>query len=433
MISVNPEWFWALAESLLKNGFEITENIIVLKQGADKVVKEGNRRIAIMKMAYGHIRRNTLDVPENIEDLIKDLSTKWKSDNKEVPCTVFAASESAAVDRIVTLTHGKGEKAGRDKWKTVTRARHNKIMQKASEPGLDLLEGYIKHGKNLTESQKERWGGDYPLTVLDEAMKKLAPRFGQASAREMADNYPESIKYKKNLESMLHDIGQEKFGFPHIRDKDVDYAFTTYGIPAIKSAAKNGGGSASGKSAKSSGQKTSASSASGKSSTGSTKTQAVAIGDQKAVIRQLNNFHPVGNNREKVVTLLKEIRTLRPKIQPIAFCFLLRSMFEISAKVYCDDHKKSPNAPATTKSGGKEQCSLIELLRNITKFMTNNNADKEKVKKLHGALAVMATPDGFLSVTSMNQLVHNTKFSVDETHICTLFGNIFPLLEEMNS
>ena len=36
------------------------------------------------------------------------------------------------------------------------------------------------------------------------------------------------------------------------------------------------------------------------------------------------------------------------------------------------------------------------------------------------------------SVTSLNQLIHNPKFSVTEKHICTVFSNVFPMLEEMN-
>jgi len=54
------------------------------------------------------------------------------------------------------------------------------------------------------------------------------------------------------------------------------------------------------------------------------------------------------------------------------------------------------------------------------------------VKALHGAMAELGKQDGFLSVTSMNQLVHNPRFTVDQNHISTLFSNIFPLLEEMN-
>lgn len=59
--------------------------------------------------------------------------------------------------------------------------------------------------------------------------------------------------------------------------------------------------------------------------------------------------------------------------------------------------------------------------------------DQAALKVLHGAMAELARPEGFLSVTSMNQLVHNARFTVTPTDVCVLFGNIFPLLECMNA
>ncbi len=106
-------------------------------------------------------------------------------------------------------------------------------------------------------------------------------------------------------------------------------------------------------------------------------------------------------------------------------------MFEISAKAYCEDHKGTANAPKLTK-GGKPK-KLVEVLRGITKHITDDKSDIEKTKILHGAMTVLARPEDILSVTSMNQLVHNPKFSVDEAGICLLFGHVFPLLEEMNA
>ena len=44
---------------------------------------------------------------------------------------------------------------------------------------------------------------------------------------------------------------------------------------------------------------------------------------------------------------------------------------------------------------------------------------------LHGAMVELGNPNGFLSVTSLNQLVHNPNFSVDQTHIAVVFNNIF--------
>ena len=48
VVSANPDWFWALTESLLDDGYLPTENILVLENGtpgSGLVVKEGNRRI----------------------------------------------------------------------------------------------------------------------------------------------------------------------------------------------------------------------------------------------------------------------------------------------------------------------------------------------------------------------------------------------------
>jgi hypothetical protein len=49
MISISPDRFWALMESLIDDGYLPTENILVLETGKDtpkSIVKEGNRRVA---------------------------------------------------------------------------------------------------------------------------------------------------------------------------------------------------------------------------------------------------------------------------------------------------------------------------------------------------------------------------------------------------
>jgi hypothetical protein len=159
----------------------------------------------------------------------------------------------------------------------------------------------------------------------------------------------------------------------------------------------------------------------------------VSIADPRAVKRTLRTFKPLGSNREKVVTLSDEATKLDLKKTPIAFCLLLRSMFEISAKAYCTDHQAS-GGPSATMPNGKDKI-LVNLLREITTHMTtlpNQKKDAVKAKALHGALTELAKSDSILSVTSMNQLIHNPKFSITEGDISTMFGNIFPLLQAMN-
>ncbi len=425
MISTSPDRFWALTDSLLRDGYLPTENIIVLRAGTNGLtVKEGNRRIAALKLIHGLLPANKLSVPDEIAQRIGEVTSAWRRANKTAPCTIYDAADAAIVDRIVTLAHGKGEKASRDQWNAVARARHNREENGASEPALDLLEKYLQHGKNLTPTQAARWAGNYPLSVLAEAMKRLAPRIGLKSSPALADHYP-NIKYRDALEAILHDIGLVRLGFDNIRSKELDFAV---GIPAAtkpsSSTASGSTGSGSSGPANTAGG---TSGGAGSKPSAPPKPKAVSITDPKGVRKILREFEPRGKNREKVVTLKDEAKRLDIVKTPIAFCFLLRSMFEISAKAYCKDH-----ALSIKKISGQEK-SLADLLRDITKHLTGNNADKEMTKALHGAIAELASTDSFLSVTSMNQLVHNPKFSVTPSHVATLFGNVFPLLEAMNN
>lgn len=425
MVSIAPDRFWALADSLLDSGYLLTENIIVLKESTGKLeVREGNRRIGALKLILGLLHESGLRIPSGISEKIAKLPAAWRNANDEVPCAVYDASDEALVDRIVTLTHGKGEKAGRDNWTSVARARHNRDKGKASEPGLDLLEKYLQNGKNLTQSDKEMWAGVYPLTVLDEAAGKVAPRLGLATSRELADQYP-AIKYRDEIENILKDIGNEVLTFEAIRDKGGDFA-VSYGMPAPAQAA--GTTTSAGASTATSGASGAASGSGAASTASSKKRKAVSTNDPRSVRRTLKQFAPRGKGRDKVVTLLEEARTLKLDTHPHAFCYLLRAMFELSAKAYCTDHRLS----MVDRRTGKEK-ALSALLTDITGHLTQGKAKTDPaVRELHGAMTELKKRDGLLSVTTMNQLVHNTNFVTDDRHICVVFTNVFPLLNAMN-
>lgn len=415
MISTSPDRFWALTDSLLSDGYLPTESIIVLRTGADQktlTVREGNRRVAALKLILSLFPPRSVDPPDSIAERINGVPTTWRAENRSVPCTIYDAAESATVDRIVTLAHGKGEKAGRDQWNAVARARHNREVNKAAEPALDLLEKYLEHGQNVTIQHRARWAGDYPLSVLAEVIKRLAPRLGCGSSTVLAKDYP-AVKHRDALESILHDIGQDKLGFDTIRHGDTDLG-VSYGIPPA----------VSGQGSKARGKGRGAKSKRGQASL---KPKAYAIDDPKAVRRILRDFAPRGRKREKVVTLRDEALKLNLRDTPIAFCFVFRSMIEISARAYCMD-----NSLSMTKPGGKDK-TLVEILRTAAHNLTNNQSDKLMVKTLHGAMTELAKADGLLSVASMNQLVHNARFSVTPSDIATLFGNVFPMVEAMNA
>jgi hypothetical protein len=437
IIATSPDRFWALTQSLLIDGYLPTESVIVLRTGPGgkkHTVKEGNRRVAALKLLHGWVSSKKLSVPAEMVETIKKVPSAWRKTNREVPCTIYDESESATVDRIVTLAHGKGEKAGRDQWNAVARARHNRDANNASEPALDLLEKYLEIGKNITDMQRSRWAGEYPLTVLEEAVKRLAPRVGLTSSTALANAYPK-LTHRDPLEAVLLGIGLKEIGFDDIRSKEADFA-APYGFPTTTQSGGGGATGSSGNASTSSAETTDGSggSAGGASSSGSKrqtekKTKAAAVADPKSVRRHLKAFTPRGKGREKVVTLKTEAARLDVGRTPLAFSFVLRSMFEISAKAFCSDHA---SAGLTAKKPDGSDRPLADVLREIVKHLTKNNQDKEMVKALHGAMTELGKHDGLLSVTSLNQLVHNPKFLIAPADVAIRFGNVFPLLEEMN-
>src|SRR3990172_11755064 len=72
MISISPDKFWALLDSLIDDGYLPTENIILLQANGHKIVKEGNRRIAALKMIYGYVKN--IDIPESSNKKIQEIS-----------------------------------------------------------------------------------------------------------------------------------------------------------------------------------------------------------------------------------------------------------------------------------------------------------------------------------------------------------------------
>lgn len=453
MITIKPDKFYGVMESLLDDGYLLTENIQVLKKGSSLEVKEGNRRIGALKLILGYYKLDDYVIPSAIKERIKKVTKSWKLENEKVPCTIYIKSEIEMVNRIVSLAHGKGEKASRDAWNSVARARHNRDAKKGVELGLDILEKYLIEGKNLSGQQKERWGGEYNITVLEEAMRKLHPRMGHKSIDELVKKYPK-IAMRAEFEELMRDIGLEQVTFPTIRNPQVDFGIA-YGINppttvvtnsnsanSQNTTGKNGTGTDTSASNNSSGSTTTAANGnSSKSQTNSTPNtnaapqakKAHAHTDPKSVIAILKKFAPRGNNREKVVALRDELKNLKVEKNPIAFCFLLRSMFEISAKVYANE-KRIPLTVTKTSAKGTntKDKTLKELLQDVTNNLTSNNSNQAMSKTLHGAMTELSQPDRLLSVTSMNQLVHNDSFSVAPQDICRLFNKVYPLLEQMN-
>lgn len=232
MIASNPDYFWGLMDSLLADdGYLPTENILVLslaKTPKKFIVREGNRRIAILKIIHGLIPTQSLHLPGIYQFRIDTMPETWCKNNATVPCLVYQESEEATLNHIIAAVHGKNDKASRQKWNVVTNARYNRNVHNANEFGLDILEKYVQVGKNLTREQASKWSSDYPLNVLNEAIRKIHERLGVSSGAELAARYPNTL-YRDEFEAIIHAIGMQTIKLATIRAKD-DFA-SNYGIP----------------------------------------------------------------------------------------------------------------------------------------------------------------------------------------------------------
>jgi hypothetical protein len=435
MSTLKPDYFWSLANSLLENGYVEVENVVVFKNSDGYHVKEGNRRVAIMKLALGLLKPKDLDLPAKTTELLAKVDDDWRELNKSVPCLIFNSGEEAGADRVVDLTHGKGEKEGRLDWNAVATARHN-IARGGYEQSLVLLEKYLKHASNMTGDEKEHWQAEYPLTILHNAMNVLDTRLGVKTGREVAELYPKLPKHRAGLDSIVLDIGREKIRTDDVRSSDFG---VSYGIPLLPTPTPPTPG-APGSPGTPSGPPTGGGSPpptppSTPPAAPPSKPLAVPNDTQVGVRRMLRGLVLRGN-RGKLSSLRNEALKLKLEDNPLCFCFLMRSMLELSAKAYCDDHAGKSGAPTATKASGEDR-QLLDVLRDIYSHLTFDPAnpakpDKAKVRALHGAMQELGDADGPFSITSLNQLIHHKTFALTEKHICTVFTNVFPMLAAMN-
>jgi hypothetical protein len=436
MVNVKPERFWPILESILESGYIPTENIIVLvdKKGK-KIVKEGNRRIASIKLILGQIKLPDGVIPTNISDAIVNTAPTLKKQLAKVPCLVFQPNESDVVDDIVARTHGKGEAAARDKWTSVATARHNRDAKDKPEPALDVLECFLTDSVLITGIQREQWSGDYPITVLHELLRRIAIEKDFAKVSDVASLYVDG-ELAPQFEELIFEIGQEALGFNDLRTIDGwKEILSRLGIsPKASLAAPSATQGSASKG--NTGGTFAKSSASKKTAMTKQPRRAVALDDPKYIATLLKRLVIYGEGREKIATLKKEAELLNLDKHPFSFCFTFRSILELSVRAYCKD-----NGIALTEvpkgDTRRVEKKLVKLCReakdDIVKNLPDDGRKKDMVKALHGAFAELSNPESFLSVNSLNQLLHSTTLMTSGKHIATVFANVFPLIQQLNA
>ena len=146
--------------------------------------------------------------------------------------------------------------------------------------------------------------------------------FELSTIKDLVKSYPKST-HKSQIEELLRLIGNGNMGFNEVRGDDFNETLVKIGFPKMPKAPAPS--VKSGKDKKPFPKKKKG-------------TATHPVDDPKTVKYFLRSFNPTGTNNQKIATLRDEALSLNLNTNPIAFCFLLRSMFEISSKNFCDIH-----------------------------------------------------------------------------------------------
>lgn len=431
MISTSPDNYWSLFNSILENGYFGVENIIVIRNNEKYIVKEGNRRVSVLKLIYGFVPDFNLE--HFYLEKIKNLSQEWLCINNSLPCIIYESNEIDKVNEQISLIHGKAEKASRDTWKAIAKARFSRNINKKEELGLDLFDKYLNNNFEISDAQKKKWSGVFPITILDEVLPKISSFLHYSNIKQLIADYPK--KNNELIDSIIFDIGNGLLSFQDIRntgflkdDKYSQLARTNYVSGGeIETDIKKDTNPY--KMSEAVIQPNSPHNNTAKQENTKRSTHTQSLSDQRSVRKSLRNFRPYGEGNEKVVTLRDEMLQLDITKNPLAFCFLLRSMIEISLKSFASNNPGVINL--VEKNNAKKDRPLKEIIKDTIVFFENTNVSN--LKKLYPAKMTLSNDDSVLSVTSLNQLIHNPKFSLSSVDICVGFHNIFPLIELLNS
>jgi hypothetical protein len=79
MITIKSERFWGVLDSIIESGYLKTENIIVQRDSQNHlIVKEGNRRIAALKLILGLLDIDEFDVPKQYKTKLPNFPVLGK-------------------------------------------------------------------------------------------------------------------------------------------------------------------------------------------------------------------------------------------------------------------------------------------------------------------------------------------------------------------
>lgn len=395
-----------LIRSIIEEGLNPSELLIVMPNKSKYRVLEGNRRIAALKLMQ------TPDMFKNkyksfTNGLNKILKEQSGSKINEVDCVVF--TDESEANRWIKLRHtGENNGKGIVPWDAQQIGRFDAMVGGKERVGLQA----INFLKNFNDKGMEEKLQKISITNLE---RLLTDRYIQSVlGLEINDGKLETSivreEIKKGLLKIVDDFTSGKVKVKDIYTKDdrrdyVSKYFKEKDVPNLKKLAEN------------SWQLNSPTKVESK-----TKKRIRLPSIERNYLIPPNCILNV--NETKTGKIYGELRKLEVSGFKYAVAVLFRVFMEMSADKFSEKYK------LPLKEKGKDKTfSLSAKLNNIAKYMSDNGmATKNELK---GIRTITQGKDSMCSINTFNDYVHNRHFSPTVDSLKTNWDNIQIFMQKL--
>ncbi len=416
LVEHKPDQMYALAKDIFENGLSI-EPIVVIPDDVGYIVKDGNRRIACLKML-----RNPDEAPAKLRSRIKRIV---KDANGMVPETVECACAddvSAVNDYLVRRHGGVGSGEGHLDWDALEKAffEYSLGIKGQNDLAVKLILHYaVPEGIDISS--------DFSITTLTrllniERLKKLGiADVNSKPAKLVKEENPDIVR--ERIKKIINDIDTGVVNVTRgaksgsIISQDDQGKYINEVLSTVKAPTKKTGGSKN----ISSKQKDADGNIddSGKTVSSNIVTRPIIkkpskpAWDRSRVIANSSDALSIPTDCKKAVNIQAELRRLNVDSFPNAASLLVRALWELSIGFYLNKHNiKHESTRKDIKACAKHLFDTGKIDKDF----------REKIVKY-------ADNNHYISIDTLHAYVHDDSYHPNKQSINTLWDEAREFLD----
>lgn len=407
-----------LAESIAAKGLNPMDRCLVLRsdtRAGKFIVLEGNRRVLAAKLLNNPSLVTTLDMPEAFRKRLQKAALSFDLTKIE-PVDCYEVTDRAEGNDWLRQRHsGADEGRGIVSWSAIAGSRF-----RGREPGLQALDFVLVHG-GLSEEEKEKIAGKFPLTTLDRLLSTPSVRtaigFEIVDGKLQTELPPEEAL--KPLKRMVLDLLGKDWNVTKLKSKEQQNAYIGKLKPADRPNLSRKMGTAVPV------EGISDSDFAAKVRSPAKKPRTSATSPRTTVVPKSCKLNVT---RPKISGIYKELKVLLLTKHVHAISVLLRVFLEMSVDEYLVSKASISLTFKDPKGGRMVEKKLKAKVKETIAHMVAKGANEKDFK---GVLAAMDDNQNPFSIDTLHAYIHNRFFTPTDTHLVTGWDNAEPFFEKI--